>query len=310
MKQLDEFRIFYNHTIHPELWRMERQRRRLLRLLVISMLLLIGLVVLQFYINLLLITLTISIPIAIYIGWLYLRIRKFIRTFKPNVVELVLDFTDNSLNYQEMKYQVDGKLDIDIFRESRLFATPAHVYEAEDYITGQIGNIKFELCELDVKEISPVRDRLDDVFKGIFLYAHYDITPPPEGKILIWPRKKKQFHTRAIKNFTAEGGKNIDGKLLSAPFVETFTTYATQDSDVPYLLNTEMQHAIFRYHERSERDMYMSILGNKIYVFLTQEKDILEPELFRPNVSYELVREFFEDIQLIVSVVEDLDRFY
>ena len=36
MRRIDEFRLFYNHTIQPELVRMERVRKRLLFLLTIS----------------------------------------------------------------------------------------------------------------------------------------------------------------------------------------------------------------------------------------------------------------------------------
>jgi len=310
MKRLEEFRIFYNHTIHPELMRMERRRKRLLRLLFFSVFILVGLTTFALYIEIVALSLTLILPIVGYIIWLYFQIRKYIDRFKPNVIELVLDFVDNSMNYEEMKYDAKGKLSVEKFQQSGLFANKLVVYDAEDYITGQIGNIEFELCELDAKEFSPVRERLDDVFKGIFLRAYYDLKEPPEGAILIWPRKLRQFHTKAIKNFTANGGRNIDKELYSAPFTEIFTTYALEDTDVRFLLTTEMQHLIVDYQKRSGREMYLGIHSNEIFVFLSQDKDILEPDLFRPNVSFEMVREFFADIQLIVEVVEDLDRFY
>jgi len=289
---------------------MERRRKRLLRLLFASVFIVLGVSIFAFYIEIVALSLTMTLPITGYIIWLYFQIRKYINTFKPNVIELVLDFVDNSLNYEEMKYDAKGRLGIEKFQRSGLFANNLVVYEAEDYITGQIGNIKFELCELDAKEFSPVRERLDDVFKGIFLRAHYDLAEQPDGTILIWPRKLRQFHTRAIKNFTAIGGRNIDKDLYSAPFTEIFTTYAVEDTDLRFLLTTEMQHLIVDYQKRSGREMYLGIHSNEIFVFLWQEKDILEPDLFRPNVSFDMVREFFMDIQLIVEVVEDLDRFY
>ncbi|MCB0619636.1 MAG: DUF3137 domain-containing protein, partial [Saprospiraceae bacterium] len=47
--------------------------------------------------------------------------------------------------------------------------------------------------------------------------------------------------------------------------------------------------------------------NHQAYIAITEQKDILEPFVFRSNVSFELVREFFEDIQLLMRIVEDID---
>jgi hypothetical protein len=38
------------------------------------------------------------------------------------------------------------------------------------------------------------------------------------------------------------------------------------------------------------------------------EKDILEPNILQSNVSFELVREFYDDIYMALYVVQALDR--
>jgi hypothetical protein len=53
--------------------------------------------------------------------------------------------------------------------------------------------------------------------------------------------------------------------------------------------------------------MYFSFQGNQIYMAVTEQKDILEPKLFQSNVSFELIREFFEDIHLLLEIVEDFE---
>ena len=44
-----------------------------------------------------------------------------------------------------------------------------------------------------------------------------------------------------------------------------------------------------------------------MFLAVTEPKDLLEPNVFQSNVSFELVREFFEDLQLLLSVLEDMD---
>jgi len=99
MNRLDEFRLFYNHTIHPELLRQEKKRKRLLRLIFLSSILLVGLVFLEFYLKTFVLSLFLLLPIGLYISYLLYRVRKFIADFKPQVVNLILDFFDDGPNY-------------------------------------------------------------------------------------------------------------------------------------------------------------------------------------------------------------------
>ena len=53
--------------------------------------------------------------------------------------------------------------------------------------------------------------------------------------------------------------------------------------------------------------MYLSFIQNAIYVAVSQEKDLLEPALWQSNMSFDLIREFYEDITLLLSIVLDVD---
>ena len=55
------------------------------------------------------------------------------------------------------------------------------------------------------------------------------------------------------------------------------------------------------------KEIYFSIIGDKIYLALSQDKDLLEPTLLRSNVSYEVVREFYDDLRILLDVVLDVD---
>jgi len=307
MERLEEFRLFYNHTIHPELMRLEKKRKQLLLLLLFSVFLFIGIIVLEIYLNVLALTLFFMVPLGAYVAFILYKIQRFIITFKPHVVDLVLDFIDDGPNFGDLKYDSKGKIDKKRFMGSRIFATKIGEYKGEDFIEGKIGELTFELCELNVKEISRVRNQMSSVFRGVFLHAKTNL--PTQGAIIVWPREFKQYLTRSIKAFTAKGGENVDEHLEVESFRELFTTYATTDAYVTKTLNFEMQVALADYRISTNKEVFASFIGDDIYVGITEPKDILEPFIFRSNVSFDLVREFYEDLEMLFNIVETFDEY-
>ncbi|HKK77890.1 MAG TPA: DUF3137 domain-containing protein [Saprospiraceae bacterium] len=303
---LAQFRVYYNHTIYPELRRLERLRRRLLGLLVASGFLLAGILVFELFLNIWLVTLILMIPTTLFVFYLGYRIRRFILTFKPQVMQLVLEFLEGLPNITELAYEAKGGIDKPEFMESELFITPAPIYEKEDFIYGKVGEMSFRLCELNVRELSKVRNRTNYVFKGVFMHATF--MEETEGRILVWPREFKQYLSQSIRNFTFQGGTNVDHEIMNPEFREIFMTYALPDTHVISILSRPMQDAVVEYYKLTGKEIYMSFHDEEIYIAVTEPKDILEPYILRPNTSFELVREFFEDIHLLLNIVEDFDQ--
>jgi hypothetical protein len=307
MQSLNDLRLFYNHTIHPELMRMERRRHRLLLFLGASFLVLLIIIFFQIYIKILVITLVLMIPLVIYISFIFNELETFKTTFKPRVVSLVLDFIDNDVAFKtDLKYIEKGSISKDTFAASRLFNTAAPDFVGEDYITGGMGELEFEMSELSVKEFSPVRDRLDDVFRGVFLHARFSHeVQSSDGEILVLPRHRKPFLSKTIKAFTVKFGKIYEPQ--NAHFRNEFVVYKTENANIRGFLSHDMQNAILKYRHKEQKDIYMSFIGSDIYIAVTQEKDLLEPLLWQSNVSFDLIREFYHDITLLLSIIKDID---
>lgn len=305
MRRLEDFRIFYNHTIHPELLRLERKRKRLLFLLSTSILLLSAAILVQFYVNVLVVTLLLLIPIGVYITYVLYRIQRFRSTFKPHVVDLILDFIDDGLNFGTLKYDSQRFIAKERFLASQLFATEAEQYIGEDFISGKIGELDFELCELNVKELSRVRTSLSPIFRGVFL--HTVLNASLSGEIIVLPRELKPYHSRSIKAFNSRGGNQIEDGLNDS-FKKSFMTFRTKDASLASVLTKDMQDTILKYRLESQKEIYVSFIQNEIYIGISEPKDILEPFIFRSNVNFGLVREFFEDIDLLLDIVEKFDQ--
>lgn len=306
LNTLAQFRIYYNRTIYPELRRLERLRTRLLALLFFSTLILIGILIFEIYLGIWVLTLVLSIPATLFVFYLSYRIRRFTLTFKPQIMQLVLDFIDDQPNIGALTYDPEGGFSKEEFLESGIFVTPGHIYQTEDAIAGKVGEMPFEMCEMNVRENSRVRNRTDYVFKGIFGRATF--TEETEGRVLVWPREHRQYLSRAIRQFNRQGGRNVDHEVMNYDFRDAFLTYALEDTHVIGILSEPMQDAIVAYREETGKDIYLSFINEQIYVAITEPKDILEPFIFKSNVSFELVRSFFEDINLLLSIIQDFDQ--
>jgi Protein of unknown function (DUF3137) len=373
----DGLRLFYNHTIHPELLRMDVRRRKLLRMLLWSSVLILVVVIIALALQIFVLTLFLTIPITLYMIYLYGQIRKFQKTFKPHVVRLILDFIDNDVNFGTLYYDEGRAIDIREFRYSQIFSEDVVEYTGEDYINGVVGELAFELCELEAKAFSRVRSKIDTVFRGVFLHAEFkdfkkrlslhtqlnDITQKIhlikgveqlnhdleewvleenqtelnellvqkeaieydlntlqfneeesneavkiKGKILIIPREYKNSEIRSIKKFLLSGAEEVSANLQLDEFKELFMTFATPDAPIHSLLSEEMQNDILDYYDFTGCRMYLSVIGNDIYIAIDEPNDLLEPSIFQSNVSYDLVREFYEKLTILISIVSDFDE--
>lgn len=288
---------------------MEQRRRRLLRLLLISGLLLLGVVFLQLFISIFAITLALFIPVGLWITYLGFRVQVFLGEFKPRLVTLLLDFLDNDVNITFNGYEHKAFLPPQKFLESRIF-TEADDYLGEDLIRGQVRETPFEACELKVKTFSEVRSQLDPVFTGIFLIADFQRWDM-QGGVLALPDAYRKYLSNSERAFHLLGGRRVKGGILPE-FEAVFDTYATKEVRVMEVISEDFQRAILRFRKRfqevnRQKEIYFSIINDKIYLALRQDRNLLEPSLFQTNTSFEVVHEFYEDIRLLLELVMEVD---
>lgn len=309
MNAYNDFRLFYNQNIHPELLHLEQRRRRLVRLLALSGLLMLAVIAMQIFVNVFAFTLLLLIPVALWISYLVFRVQVFYQEFKPRIVGLILDFIDNDVNFSFTGYNPKGSISKKQFLESRIF-TSADDYVGEDLIRGQVRETPFELSELRVQEFSPARSKLDYVFRGVFLigdYKRWDL----HGGVLVLPDAYRKYLSRSERAFHLVGGRRVTGNLLPE-FEVFFDTYATPDIRIQDVISTDMQRVILQFRQmfqekNRDKEIYFSIIADKIYLALTQDRNLLEPSLFANNANFETVLEFYQDIRLLLEVVLDVD---
>jgi hypothetical protein len=301
----DNFRLYYNQTIQPELRRLDRYRLRLLRMIFFSALIMLALVALLTYLDVFVLALIAMIPFGLHISYLAFKVRKFVQTFKPSVVRLILDFIDDGLLFGSLQYEAERMISPAKFLDSKIFVTSPAIYKGEDFIEGRIGDVEFELCELLVKEFSRVRERLDLVFRGVFIRAR--TFHPLSGALLVMPRRTLPDRSESIKEYVRMGGRCLDGTVRHQAFREIFTVYGPVDTRMQDVLPEELMDFMVETF-RVRGNIYFSFSGHHIYAAISNPKDILEPLWFSSNISFELVREFYEDINMALFVIMAIDR--
>lgn len=309
MQAYRDFRQFYNQSIHPELLYLERKRLRLLRLCAVGGVMILGVFALQIYFDVFALTLILGLSAGFGAVFLALRIQTYYTEFKPRIVELILDYIDNEVNFSFEGFDPKGGIPAERFLASKIFPT-AEIYHAEDLIKGQIRETPIELCELRVREISPVRNRLDRVFVGLFLVGDYR-RQDMKGAILALPDSYRKYLSRSERAFHLMGARRVRNNLLPE-FEALFDTYATPDTRISDVLSADLQRSILQFLQRfqamnRQKDIYFSIIRDKIYIALTQDKNLLEPSLLSSNVRYETVLEFYEDLRIALDLALEVD---
>lgn len=204
----------------------------------------------------------------------------------------------------KLTYQYDKMISKSTFRDSGIFNLSPTIYEGEDYISGYIGTATFEMSELYVARLSPVRAIYETIFRGIFFKANffYDVGG---GLIVFIPQEERQELSETIRGITSRGGQRIN--LPTKEFNEAFVAYAESGVDVNTLLSQNAFKTIMDYKKNSGKKIYVSFHKGYVNIAITESKDILEPKILKSNANFKLIREYFEDILLIMSIVEDFD---
>ncbi|MEM6877648.1 MAG: DUF3137 domain-containing protein [Bacteroidota bacterium] len=306
-----DLRIFYNSHIRPELQRTERARKILLLRVGISVAVISLLVSVIWFLELpflLIVLLPIGIGYLIYLGY---RFEQFRQRFKPAIVQLLLDFLNQQPNFQSLKYDPKRSIDRQIFGRSGLFFTRRALYEGEDHIEGQIGEMPFQLCEVYVKEESMASHRFETIFAGVFVHAHFN--EQVIGKLAVWPTHKANLIHRSLRAYYAGGGRPIENTLednhFSEAFDQHFTVYAHEGTVLQELLTPPMQQALVKYAKLLEdREVYFAIDNQELFAAISHEYDLLEPSFFQTNVTFELIRTFYDDIESILEVIQAFDQ--
>jgi len=247
----------------------------------------------------------IPVIISIVIGsvsavWITKGYRK---EFKFHVIEKIVHFINPHLIYN-----YKGYIPQSTFMLSQIFKTTPNRYKGDDYVCGKIGQTTIEFCELNAlhESGSGKHKTVKVVFKGLFFIA--DFNKDFISQTVVLPdvaEKTFGFFGQKLQAMNPLRHELI--KLDDPEFEKLFVVYGTNQIEARYILSLSLMERIVDFKKKTNKDIHLSFIGSKVFVAVSYTRDLFEPRIFKTLLDFEPIREYFNDLQLAIGIVEDLN---
>ena len=284
MKSLEELKIYYETDLVPILEKLDVQRRKF-----VSKICLI--IVIFFIVWIMIVLIYKHYELFSYIGlgfssimFLVWKNSKFRGQFKHEIILKVSSFVEPSLKYSPKNY-----ISILRYNASGLFEK-ASSYSGDDYFSGRIGSTSIEFSEICATKEEGRTSRL--LFKGLFFIA--DFNKDFQGRTIILPERMFKKKRNLVKTEDPE-------------FEKLFNVYGTDQIEARYILSQSLMQRIKLFKKKTKHNLCLSFVYSNVFVAISFKKELFEPKYFSSIVDFEPIREYYEDLNLALGIVEDLN---
>ena len=322
LKTLGEFKQYCQDNLLGHLKELENTRKSTLRTILISGI--ICLVFTWFICQALLNYLAIgnftffylsclSLPLSIWLIFCRSCIQVYGLGFKRNIIEKIINFIDDRgrLSYASHLFLEDKRQTIIALTNSQILRDELEEpdsLEQEDCIYGTLGNTDIFFAEIVVKKVvGGQRNELglesfihkSDIFRGLFFEAKFS----------------KNFISRTfiVPNNTMSKITHLNNwrgeliKLEDPEFNRLFRVYGDSQIESRYILSTNLMSRLVDFNQKAGRKVYLSFVDGFVYIAIPYRHNLFEPKLFKNMMSFAPLREYFQDLQLMIGIVEDLN---
>lgn len=318
MKTVTELEAYFNSDLAPSVEKVERKRKSIItKLVVVAILTVVFCAAATFVWS----HFNQEIETGVPIGWLILgylifivggavlwleisRNKGFYYDFKTLIIEQVMQTIHPSFRYKAHKF-----IPIQQFVESHLFETlPNKKYEGDDYVQGQLDNgAKLEFSEIvahyrkrDIPEDEKTKKKAEKVmFKGLFFVAETNLKH--KGHTVITPRK--------VDLRKAKFRDNVKLDVMHNPppdFQGIFHVFTDNQDAAKELFNPQLVQRLVRFQQAHDGNFMVSFIRKKLYVGITHEKDLFEPNLWKTLKDFDAIRDYFKDLRQAVTILENI----
>lgn len=310
MKTLEDLREFYNTTLLADLKTLEQERKKIvfkLTCIIVTILCILGVCFLFWRVNLNAILVALFIPavLCLIIGVVLCNFltRGYVAKFKSLVIERIVHFIDENLNYD-----ADECIDKSTFMLSKIFTTKPNRYKGDDLVWGKVGATKIKFSEIHAEHESGSgkNRRRHTVFKGLFFIGDFNKHFTTQTVVLPDTAEKLfGYLGQKLQSLNIFRGQLI--RLDDPEFEKHFVVYGNDQIQARYILSTSLMERIVEFKKKTGRKIYLSFVGSMVFVAVSYTRKLFEPRLFRTLLDFGPIREYFEDLQLAIGIVDDLN---
>lgn len=324
MKTIEEFKNFYETSLHFDLNMLEKERLSTIKKYFLNILVHIAIIITLLGVGFitnklvygeyfnenvynipLIIAIVLSISTFLMMSGRNSKIKnEFKSNFKKRIIEKIVKFIHESLNYSPYDF-----IPVEKFMKSDIFRDKIYKYYGDDMVKGKVDKTDIEFSEIHV--LSRIRsdedkDKVKRVFDGIFFVA--DFHKNFNGKYYILPDfAQKRFGGigKFFQKMNFSRGKLIE--LENPEFEREFVVYGSDQVEARYLLSSSMMQRILNLKQKRFPFIMMSLIDNCLFIALPFKKKLFEPSIFRSNLSYDKNEYFFTVLNDTISIVNELN---
>jgi len=149
------------------------------------------------------------------------------------------------------------------------------------------------------------RTTYSTIFKGLFLIA--DFNKNFEGETFVMPNNSMGIFS-GLSRLSQSVSRPSSVKMEDVEFNKAFNVYASERTEAFYLLTPSMMQYIKDFREQNPRRPFsISFTNACINIAISMHKDLFEPSIFSSLVNIDHIKEYYEDLYLAISVVEEFN---
>jgi len=301
---------FYSRHLMPDLRVLERRRKAIANRIIyigIAAFGLAGVFILLFVGKVRDVVFCIMLPLmiaaGITAGFAWFISKGYRSNFKSLIIERIVKFVDD-----ELQYDAKSCIKKSEFNTSKIFHIKPNRYKGDDLVWGKIGQTAIRFSELDAKyESGSGKNRtVVQIFKGLFFIA--DFNKHFRGRTVVLPDTTEKLFGKLAQTFQKLNFTRDELVKLEDPeFEKEFVVYSNDQVEARYILSTSLMKRIVDFKRKSDRKIHLSFINSQVNVAISYNRGLFEPKLFSTLLDFGLVRQYFEDLELAVGIVEDLN---
>lgn len=313
MKSIDDLKLFYNSSLQDEL--VDLNKQRLLVVSEIKKIVGLGLIAIAIGVAIFYVTNVIQImpiPLVLVVIYAYFKlsnpIAHYKQEFKSRIIHSIIKFIDNSLQY----FPTD-KLSRDFFQKCGIFKHRIDRYNGDDLVTGTLGATQVEFSEIHAEYKTTTTDskgrtstQWHTIFKGLLFSADFNKNFNINTFVLTDTAEKLfGFLGKKLQSISKSHGDLVS--LENPEFEKSFVVYSRDQIEARYLLTPVLMEKILEFKNKSAKNIQLSFVDSRLFVTLPYSRDLFEPKIFGEIIGFENIRDYYEDLNLAVSLVEELN---
>ena len=310
MKTVEELETWYEQKLKREIEPLEKERKNFVKKTGIIWGVAVILVVTLFILVRFPLSIFLSVCICLvamfpFFYQSHLFHKRFLPKFKKQVIEKIVKFVDDRLDYTAEKGIMESA-----FRDSAIFLKKPDIYASEDHMSGTIGRTRIEFAEVHAfyKTKSGKEKQISPVFNGLFFIA--DFNKDFTSRTVVLPDNfgtTFAFLGDLLRQMDIERDPLV--KLEDPEFEHHFVVHSTDQVEARYILSTSLMARIMDFRKKTNAKILLSFVGNKMFVAIPLPfyEQLFEINAFKSVLNFNQIKDYASLIALAVSIVEDLN---